>query len=77
MSVAQLSRKAAVPKNTLFNWLSGLKPKDVVQVKRVAEVLGVSLDYLLFGVQPTAAIQFSDYQDEINAGVFEVVLRRR
>lgn len=76
MSVVQLSRKASVPKNTLFNWLSGMKPKDVEQAKRCADVFGISLDYLLFGVeaQPCKSV-IEEHREEINAGTFEVILR--
>lgn len=77
MTSAQLSRKASVPTQTISNWLSGKKPKDFDQVKRVADALGgVSLDYLLFGVEPTKKPAIEEHESEILAGVFEVVLRR-
>ena len=76
MTVVQLSRKASVPKNTLFNWLSGMKPKNIEQTKRCADVFGVSLDYLLFGVHPKEETVIEKNRDEINAGIFEVILRK-
>lgn len=76
MTVVQLARKTAIPKNTLFNWLAGMKPKDVEQAKRVAEVFGVTLDYLLFGENTPSPVGLRDLQDEINAGIFEVILRK-
>jgi transcriptional regulator with XRE-family HTH domain len=76
MTVVQLARKTSVPKNTLFNWLSGMKPKDVEQAKRVAEVFNVSLDFLLFGEQSPMVVGIADLKNEINAGVFEVILRK-
>ena len=76
MTVVQLSRKASVPKNTLFNWLAGMKPKDVEQAKRCADVFGVSLDFLLFGTEPQQRkTTLEEHRDEINAGTFEVILR--
>jgi transcriptional regulator with XRE-family HTH domain len=49
MSASQLAKKAKVPKQSLSGWLSGSNPRDVRQVKRVADVLGVTVDHLLFG----------------------------
>lgn len=74
MTSAQLSRKAQVPTQTISNWLSGRKPKDFEQVKRVADVFGVTLDFILYGIEPPNPIITE--LDEILAGTFEVVLRR-
>jgi len=48
MSVTKLSKKSKVPTQTLHNWLSGVKPKDICQIKNVADVFGVSVDDLCF-----------------------------
>ncbi len=44
-----LARLAGVPRQNISNWLMNQKPKDVEQVKRVADVFQVTLDHLLFG----------------------------
>jgi len=75
LSVAQISRATGVSSRTIHNWLTGQTPGDVEQVKTVADHLKVSLDYLLFGVDKRRDI-ISEFQDEINAGIFEVILRR-
>ncbi len=75
MTIAALSRSTKVPLQTLHGWLQGSEPKSLKQVKKVADHLGVDLDYLCFGIEPKKP-SFNDYQDEINAGIFEVVLRR-
>jgi len=74
MSVTALSKKTGIPAQTIFNWLSGAEPKSLVQVKAVAEFFGVSLDYICFGDKTSQ--KFEDYMDDINAGQFEVILRR-
>ena len=58
-------------------WLEGQKPKDIGAVKRVADYLQVSVDHLCFGMDllPTAT-EIERHMNEINAGVFEVILRR-
>lgn len=81
MTAAQLARQSAVPKQSLSGWLAGSNPRDVKQVKRVAEALGVSLDHLMFG---EGEDQRAEKVTELNAllgdswitGLFEVRLRR-
>lgn len=81
MTAAQLARKAKVPKQSLSGWLSGSNPRDVKQVKKVADSLGVSLDNLMFGNGEDENLQ---KHTEINSllgddwigGTFEVRFRR-
>lgn len=49
LSAAELARRAKTSPQTISHWLNGGKAKDVNKVKRVADVLGTSLDNLLFG----------------------------
>jgi transcriptional regulator with XRE-family HTH domain len=77
LSIAQLSRATFVPAQTLHNWLAGQKPRDVDQVKKVAEYFDVTLDYLLYGIINESHLEpLEKYREEINAGMFEVILRR-
>lgn len=78
ISVAHLSRSTKVPLQTLHGWINGSEPKSLRQVKTVADYLQVDLDYLCFGIESEKKTNFEydDFKDEINAGVFEVVLRR-
>lgn len=76
-TVSILSKSVKTPNQTIHNWLSGSKPRDLDQVKKVADHFKVSLDFLLYGIEsekPTTPIEA--FRDEINAGIFEVVLRR-
>ena len=77
IKVTQLSRATKVPATTLHNWLSGQTPKDIKQVKRVADYFSVSLDQLFFPnlVHKTNPLK-SVLEDEVFAGEFEVILRR-
>jgi transcriptional regulator with XRE-family HTH domain len=75
ITVSQLSKKSGVPVQTLHNWLSGMEPRSLKQVRKVADYLEVSIDYLCFGIKEKQK-NIQDYEHEINAGVFEVVLRR-
>lgn len=49
MNASQLARRANVPRQNISNWLMNQKPKDIEQVKRVADVFQVTVDHLLFG----------------------------
>ncbi|NOT78279.1 MAG: helix-turn-helix transcriptional regulator [Bacteriovoracaceae bacterium] len=79
MTASQLSRATKVPNSTIQNWLTGLEPRNLLQLKKVADYFDVTVDLLLYGnkkdkERDRSAI--SEYADEINAGTFEVVLRR-
>ena len=49
MTAAELARKSGVSKQVVSHWLNGAKPKNINQVKKVADALGTTLDHLLFG----------------------------
>lgn len=77
ISISQLAKRTKVPVQTLHNWLNGMEPRSLKQLRKIAEYFEVSLDYLCFGIKKeNKAKGFEEYKEEINAGVFEVVLRR-
>jgi len=49
LNASQLSKMAGVPRQSLSDWLSGTTPRNIGHVKKVAMVLGVTVDNLLFG----------------------------
>lgn len=75
ITIAQLSRATKVPRQTIDNWLAGQEPRSLTQVKLVANFFELSLDELCFGESPKQP-SIQEFNEEINAGVFEVVLRR-
>lgn len=75
LSVAQLARATGVARQTIDNWIAGQEPRSLTQVKKVADYFGVPMDYLCFG-EASKEKSIREFEDEINAGVFEVVLRR-
>ena len=77
ISITHLARSTKVPLQTLHGWLQGSEPKSLRQIKKVADYLDVDLDYLCFGEETLSSKnQIEEFKDEINAGIFEVVLRR-
>lgn len=73
MTVTALSKQAKIPLQTLNNWLSGSKPKDFDQVKAVADVFGVTLDYLVYGIEQEKI----KVNDLVAFGSFDVFLKRK
>ena len=49
VTLSELARRAGVSKQTICDWQSGLVPRSVVNLKRIATALGVTLDQLVFG----------------------------
>lgn len=79
LSIVEISSKTSIPKQTLHNWLSGAIPKNVNQLRKIATYFKTTVDELCFG--DVSQIRSSDentlmrYEEEIKAGVFEVILR--
>lgn len=49
LSIASLARQSGVPKATIHGWMTGRSPKNLANVKKVADVLGVPIGQLIFG----------------------------
>lgn len=48
LSTAELSRRSGVPRRTLDDWEHGRrKPRDVYQLKKVADALGCKIEDLI------------------------------
>ncbi len=81
MNASQLAKKASVPRQSLSDWIAGSKPRDISQVKRVAAVLGTTVDHLAFGNGlDDSAKKVTELDallgDEWIGGLFEVRFRR-
>ena len=55
-TVRWTATKAGVSDSTLQDWRTGAQPRDWGAVKRLSQLLGVTLDYLMFG-DPTEFIE--------------------
>jgi transcriptional regulator with XRE-family HTH domain len=75
ITVSQLSKHTGIPVQTLHNWMSGMEPRSLSQVKKVADYFKVSVDFICFGTSKESG-KFHDFEHEINAGIFEVILRK-
>lgn len=75
LNTSQLSKLTDVPRQTLDNWLAGQEPGKVSQLKKVSDYFNMTLNEVFWG-EETNHPSLDEFNDEINAGVFEVVLRR-
>lgn len=77
MTAIALSRASGVPNTTIANWIAGVPPRNVMQVRQVANFFGVSVDDLLFGSGQKVTVSTLDrLEEELHAGIYEVVLRK-
>lgn len=52
ISSAELSRRTLVPKQTICDWLAGVPPENVQQLKSISNFLTTSVDELCFAQRP-------------------------
>lgn len=82
MTAAAFARKSGLPRQTVSDWLSGSPPRDIRQVKKAADALNVSVDFLCFGIEsPTTSEKITDLDtlvgtDRWLSGIFELRIRR-
>ena len=48
ITVTGLAKQAGFPKQTIHDWLTGAEPRRISQVKKVADVLRVTVDAVVF-----------------------------
>lgn len=74
-TLKSLSISSGVPKSTISDWMSNRTPNPI-QAARVAQHLGVSLHYLLFGNEDPKNEDPTVFQKNILSGVFEIEIKR-
>ena len=83
LTVSQLSRITKVPSQNLNNWINGQEPRSLTHLKTLADYFCVTVDFLLYETSVKKSYLRKNlkepkeqFEDEINAGVFEVIIRR-
>ena len=75
LSMTMLSEKTGIAVQTIHNWLSGAEPRSLGKVKIMADFFHLSVDALCFDLK-SSKNAIDRFDDEINAGIYEVVLRK-
>lgn len=75
LSVSSISRKSGVPKTNIQGWLDGASP-NIVQLSKVANSLGLSLEALAFGKE-TERKSLSIFEGlDFHNGIYEISIRK-
>lgn len=75
-TIAKLAREAGVPVQTIHNWSVAKASVNPDQVKRVSDVLDVSLHYLLYGQNDPHEPRGEEILRELFTGDVRVTLHR-
>ena len=78
VTLKELSLASGVSISTLSEWGQNRVPKNPIQIKAVANALGVSMHFLLFGeVDQHEKVSVSKIlQQEVVSGAFEITIKR-
>jgi transcriptional regulator with XRE-family HTH domain len=49
ISLNEFARKIKVPVSTVHGWINGVEPKSIQDCKKIAVIMGISVDELCFG----------------------------
>lgn len=77
LNALKLSKATAVPRSTISDWLNGVEPKGLQQVKNVAVYFKISVDELVFGDKVKQKDLIPDKIELIPFGAFDVFLKKR
>lgn len=76
-TTGELAKKIKVPAKTISDWLTGRTPRDLDAVKRCADVLGVSVHFLLYGEDDRRNIIDEILEKtEVHTGLYEISIRK-
>ncbi len=73
LTVSAIASRIGMNKSTLHGYRNGTVPRNVVKLKELADLLGMSMVELIFGEQPKA---FSVSPKVDVDGRFEIIIRR-
>jgi transcriptional regulator with XRE-family HTH domain len=60
LTFKELSKLSGVPISTLKTWSAGVEPKSFSAARKVARILGVSVEHLVFGSSDKNQLTFQD-----------------
>jgi transcriptional regulator with XRE-family HTH domain len=72
ISLIELSKEVDIPSSTIHGWLNGANPRNIAELKRVANYFHISIDELCFGEK----VVHSDQVVVGKIGDVELILRK-
>lgn len=76
LTARQVAEATQVPASTLAEWKANRTPKNPVQVRKVAEYLGISMHYLIFGEEDREEPISKIVREDFFQGTFEITIKR-
>ena len=76
LTLKKISSSTGVPASTIAEWTNNRSPKNTIQVQKVAGFLGVSMHYLLFGVEDKQEPLHKLMKEEFFSGTFEITIKK-
>jgi transcriptional regulator with XRE-family HTH domain len=76
LTLKELSKRTGVSASTLSEWNNNRRPKDPVQIQKVANELGVTIHYLLFGEEDKQDALQKIMKEDFFTGTFEVSIKK-
>lgn len=76
ITLRELSKRSGVPVSTLSEWSSNREPKSPTQTRKVAQALGVSMHYLLFGEDDSQEPLQKLLKEDLFQGTFEITVKK-
>ncbi len=75
IKIKTLASIVQISEPTIKGWISGKQVRNINQLKRLTDYFNITIDEIYFGIKENKNT-FQDFEDEINAGFYEVILRK-
>jgi transcriptional regulator with XRE-family HTH domain len=69
LTIVALAKQTGMAKSTISDWLGGSSPSDLSAVKRMSDVLNVTMAYLTTGENDRAQVATLEMHDMFDNGV--------
>ena len=77
VTIVFLSQTTKIPLQTIHGWLSGTSPRNLYQLKILAEYFEISIHTLCFEkIDDKKKIEIDVLEDIIASGKFEIILKK-
>lgn len=75
LSLADFAKSLELPLSTIHGWLNGVTPKNIYDIKKVADSLGVTIEELCFNEKINVSKK-TNVKVLIDDQAFELILKR-
>lgn len=76
LTLKEISRGTGVPATTIAEWANNRAPKNPLHLQRVADFLGLTIHYLLFGEEDRSEPLTKLIREDFFSGTFEITIKR-